>query len=175
MKGTMQLMIWRVFAYALAFAILPICVSAQTSNPAPVSPVANPCPRSREGSVVTAPHAFFGHDGVLRVNFSYQKRVDPDGRILFCFMTPEGYENPTLHIHPGDHLIINVTNNTPSSPVEMAMPWPHCGDSVMTGSSPNIHYHGTNVSPTCGQDDVIHTAISSGQTFQYNVAFPSDE
>src|SRR5262249_26131078 len=36
-------------------------------------------------------------------------------------------------------------------------------------------YHGTNTSPTCQQDEVIKTIINSGETFQYNVAFPADE
>ena len=42
-------------------------------------------------------------------------------------------------------------------------------------SSVNIHYHGTNTSPTCHSDEVIKTLINSGQTFQYNVAFPTNE
>jgi FtsP/CotA-like multicopper oxidase with cupredoxin domain len=42
-------------------------------------------------------------------------------------------------------------------------------------SSTNIHYHGTNVSPACHSDEVIHTLINSGQSFTYNISFPSDE
>jgi FtsP/CotA-like multicopper oxidase with cupredoxin domain len=45
----------------------------------------------------------------------------------------------------------------------------------MTGSSVNIHYHGTNVSPACHQDDVTKTLINSGTTFQYSVKFPANE
>jgi FtsP/CotA-like multicopper oxidase with cupredoxin domain len=54
---------------------------------------------------------------------------------------------------------------------------PNCGPggNQMTFSSLNIHYHGTNTSPTCHSDEVIKTLINSGQTFQYNVAFPSNE
>jgi FtsP/CotA-like multicopper oxidase with cupredoxin domain len=90
-------------------------------------------------------------------------------------MTPDGKENPTLHVRPGDHLIINLTNNTPTTPVEMTVPSPVCADTVMTGSSVNIHFHGTNTSPTCGQDDVLRTIVNSGQTFHYDVIFPRDE
>src|ERR1700728_2502774 len=50
-----------------------------------------------------------------------------------------------------------------------------CGAVTMTASSVNIHYHGTNTPPTCHQDEVIHTMISSGETFQYDVQFPLDE
>jgi FtsP/CotA-like multicopper oxidase with cupredoxin domain len=90
-------------------------------------------------------------------------------------MTAAGLENPTLHVHPGDHLLINVTNNTPETPVEMQINPPNCGDKVMTHSSVNLHYHGTNTSLTCGQDLVIQTLINSGHSFRYNIALPSDE
>ena len=90
-------------------------------------------------------------------------------------MTPDGLENPTLYVHPGDHLIVTITNNTPATPVEAPIPAPNCGGSVMTHSSVNLHFHGTNTSPTCGQDEVIRTVINSGETFQYNLAFPLDE
>jgi FtsP/CotA-like multicopper oxidase with cupredoxin domain len=72
--------------------------------------------------------------------------------------------------------IVTVTNNVPASPgMSMAMAGPQCGAAAMTPTSLNIHYHGTNTSPTCHQDEVIHTVINSGQTFQYNVVFPADE
>src|SRR5215467_4508620 len=50
-----------------------------------------------------------------------------------------------------------------------------CGAPDMTSSSVNVHYHGTNVSPTCHSDEVIRTIVNSGQTFTYNIAFPTDE
>src|SRR5205807_1654858 len=111
------------------------------------------------------------------VQFSYQTTTDFANRTLFCFMTPSGLENPTLHLKPGDHLIITVTNNTPAQPVYMSIDPPNCGPggTQMTLSSVNIHYHGTNTSPTCHSDEVIKTLINSGQTFQYNLAFPADE
>jgi FtsP/CotA-like multicopper oxidase with cupredoxin domain len=61
--------------------------------------------------------------------------------------------------------------------IMMTIDPPNCGPggNQMTFSSLNIHYHGTNTSPTCHSDEVIKTLINSGQTFQYNVAFPSNE
>jgi FtsP/CotA-like multicopper oxidase with cupredoxin domain len=152
-------------------------MSTTTTNaPAPVPPVANPCPRFNAGSAAHNPPALFSSNGFLRVRFSYQHRIDRDGIELLCFMTPDGLEDPTLHVKPGDHLIITITNNTPSTP---AMPprldLPNCGDAQPTNSSINIHYHGINTSPACHQDDVIKTVINSGETFQYNVAFPTNE
>ncbi|TLY82767.1 MAG: hypothetical protein E6K42_04525 [Gammaproteobacteria bacterium] len=100
----------------------------------PVAPVANPCARLTAGSVVENPPALFSRGGVLSVDFSYQTTTDLDGRSLFCFMTPDGLENPTLHVQPGDHLQINITNNTPATPVEMQVNPPHCGASAITDS-----------------------------------------
>jgi len=147
-----------------------------TTTPAPVAPVANPCPRFSPGSIVHDPPALFSSNGVLAVNFSYQHRIDANGNELLCYMTPDGLEDPTLHLKPGDHLVITVTNNTPASPdfMEPLNP-PNCGDAQPTMSSMNIHYHGTNTSPSCHQDDVIKTVINPGETFQYNVAFPANE
>ena len=150
-------------------------VAVTTSPAPPVAPVSNPCPRFAAGSAVHQPPALFSASGVLAVQFSYQTTTDSAGRTLFCFMTPSGLENPTLHVNPGDHLIIAVTNNTPAQPLTMSLNPPNCGATKMGASSLNIHYHGTNTSPTCGSDEVIKTVINSGQTFQYNVAFPSNE
>jgi len=147
----------------------------QTGSGNAVQPVPNPCPRSRAGSVVSNPPALSSQNGVLNVSFSYQQTTDFAGRTLFCFMTPSGLEEPTLHVNPGDTLNITVTNNTPASPVEEPFNPPNCGDTSMTGSSVNIHLHGTNTSPACGSDNVTKTLINSGSTFQYSVAFPANE
>jgi FtsP/CotA-like multicopper oxidase with cupredoxin domain len=168
------------FLVLLAVAAVPTLgqvTTTESSTAAMVQPVPNPCHRFAPGSVVLQPPALFSQNGVLSVQFSYQTRNDSAGRTLFCFMTPNGLENPTLHVNPGDHLILTVTNNTPAQPLHMIINAPNCGPggNKMTLSSLNVHYHGTNTSPTCGSDEVIKTLINSGQTFQYNVAFPTNE
>ncbi|MBV8731354.1 MAG: multicopper oxidase domain-containing protein [Acidobacteriia bacterium] len=45
----------------------------------------------------------------------------------------------------------------------------------MSTASVNVHYHGSNSSPTCHSDEVIHTLINPGDTFDYDVLFPGDE
>ena len=145
--------------------------------PKPVTPVANPCLRFAAGSIVHQLAALFSMNGELSIQFSYQTTTDSVGRTLFCFMTSSGLENPTLHVKPGDHLLITVTNNTPSTPVNMTIHSPNCGPggTQMTQSSLNIHFHGTNTSPTCHSDEVIKTLVNSNQTFQYDIAIPADE
>jgi FtsP/CotA-like multicopper oxidase with cupredoxin domain len=140
-----------------------------------IPPVANPCSRFNAGDIIQNPPALASHNGVLSVDLSYQTTTDADGRSLYCFMTPDGLENPTLHVHPGDLLVINITNNTPATPVVLPINSPNCAANDLTGSSVNIHFHGTNTSPTCHQDEVVHTLINAGQSFRYDVRFPADE
>jgi len=139
--------------------------------------------------VVQQPPALFSENGVLNVRFSYQSATDAFGRQLFCFMTPNGLENPTLHVNAGDTLNITVTNNTPFNPVgdtTEAYNAPTCGDTTqltqnptnsngMTGGSMNIHYHGTNTSPACHGDNVVKTLVNPGHTFSYSIQFPTNE
>lgn len=161
---------------AILICLLQICVFAQNSSP---------CPRFPAGSTITAPPDLFSENGVLQANFSYQTTVDKNGNTLFCFTTDDGSESPTLHVRPGDRLRISLTNTVPESTSSDAMSGMHsmssgpaasvCGAAMMTSSSVNIHYHGTNTPPTCHQDEAIHTIVNSGETFQYDVQFPQDE
>ncbi len=160
-----------IVAATVVMALAQVSAFAQTA----VAPVPNPCPRLAAGSVVHNPPSLFSQNGVLNVRFSYQTVTDSAGRQLFCFMTPNGLENPTLHVKAGDTLNITVTNNTPASPVQEVFNAPNCGDTAMTGSSLNIHYHGTNTTPACHGDNVTKTLINSASTFQYSVQFPTDE
>ena len=163
-----------IFACVMVMAWASTCAFAQT-----VASVANPCARFRAGSVIHQPPALFSYNGVLNVQFSYQTTVDAAGRQLFCFMTPSGLENPTLHVNPGDTLNITVTNNTPFNPVNDSTEVfnaPTCGDTTfeaqdpgsnngMTGGSMNIHYHGTNTTPQCHGDNVVKTLVNPKSTF----------
>jgi FtsP/CotA-like multicopper oxidase with cupredoxin domain len=173
----------RILTGVAIFLVAPLCAF---SAPAPVAPVPNPCARLTAGSVVQEPPALYSSNGVLSVRFSYQQTTDSVGRLLHCFMTDKGIENPTLHVNPGDTLNITVTNNTPPSVLGEKFNAPTCGDTQVeftppangaasVGSSMNIHYHGTNVSPQCGGDNVTRTLINSLSTFQYSFTFPLDE
>ena len=142
----------------------------------------NPCPRFAVGSNLVEPEDLFSQNGTLTVNFSYQTLVDADGLTRYCYMQADGAQSPTLHLNPGDILVLNITNDTPvptaASAMKMQMAAPldgQCGAATMDASSTNVHFHGTNTSPTCGQDEVIHTLINSGESFTYNVQIPADE
>jgi FtsP/CotA-like multicopper oxidase with cupredoxin domain len=38
-----------------------------------------------------------------------------------------------------------------------------------------MHFHGTNTTPACHGDQVIHTIVNSGESFQYTLKIPSNE
>ncbi|MFZ3328378.1 MAG: multicopper oxidase domain-containing protein [Methylocella sp.] len=90
-------------------------------------------------------------------------------------MTPDGLQNPTLHVKPGGALNITLTNNTPAQPLTMTLDPPNCGATQMGKSSVNIHFHGTSTPPTCQSDEVIKTIVNSGETFQNHINFPENE
>jgi FtsP/CotA-like multicopper oxidase with cupredoxin domain len=134
------------------------------------------CPRFAPGSVVQPPADLYSQNGALNVQLNYYTTVDQDGRTLFCFQTPNGPEGPTLNLNPGDQLNISTTNRVPEGTAveQVSNSSNQCGDLEMYTSSENIHYHGTITSPACHQDQVIHTVINSGETFQYSVNFPNN-
>ncbi len=164
----------RISWIAAILLLLPLAAFAQTTA------TSSPCPRPVAGSVVTAPPELFSQNGVLNVTFNYYTTVDSVGRTLFCFSTPNGLEGPTLHVMPGDTLNVTVTNRVPApppgSPTEVVSNSSNqCGDATMTITSLNIHYHGTNTTPQCHGDQVIHTVINSGETFKFSLQFPVNE
>ncbi len=164
--------------FTILFLVAPVLSVAQSGGP---------CPRFAEGSAIREPENLYSQHGALEVTFKYQTRVDTAGNILYCFTTDRGAESPTLHLHPGDTLIVHLKNELPPGAM-MMMPIPpapemamssssadNCGTSAMTSSSVNIHYHGANVPPTCHQDEVIKTSVDGGASFDYRVQFPRDE
>jgi FtsP/CotA-like multicopper oxidase with cupredoxin domain len=133
------------------------------------------CPRYAPGSVVGEPLDLYSSNGTLTVNLTYNTDTDSEGRTTYCFTMPNGTESPTLHVYPGDQVTVNLTNALPPASTMMTVNNP-CGPSAnMNTSSVNIHYHGTNMSPACGQDEVIHTLVNSGQSFTYTLTFPTNE
>lgn len=142
----------------------------------PSAALAQGCPRPVPGTEVKPPPDLFSSNGVLKVRLTYQTSVDAKGRTLFCFVTDRGAESPTLHVNPGDTIKISLTNDLPQVPAGPEETISDaCGDSTMTATSVNIHFHGMNVLPTCHSDEVIHTLINSGETFEYKIKIPKNE
>jgi len=148
---------------------------------APVAALADGgvCPRLPAQSEVPQPPDIYSVNGKIDISMNYYTSMDDAGRTLFCFVTSDGLESPTLHVNPGETIKIKLTNMVPAAPgapsEKMFTPAEACGNPEMTVTSVNMHFHGTNTSPTCHSDEVIHTLINSGETFQYVLHIPKDE
>ena len=95
-----------------ASAILFICLLLPQAG---LAQTGRACPRFEAGSTIVEPVDLFSSRGVLELNLTYRTRVDQYGNTLYCFTTSAGAESPTLHVYPGDQLIINLTNELPAS------------------------------------------------------------
>jgi FtsP/CotA-like multicopper oxidase with cupredoxin domain len=149
------------------------------------------CARYATGSIVSAPPELQSQNGVLEVTFKFETVTDSQGLVRYCYVTDTGLEAPTLRVNPGDQLIIHFQNNLPaasaSSDNMAGMKMTLSADDTpttstssvcngaMSASATNIHFHGTNVAPVCGQDEVVHTLVQPGQSFDYNVQIPANE
>jgi FtsP/CotA-like multicopper oxidase with cupredoxin domain len=148
------------------------------------------CARFATGSTVNAPPELKSSGGTLEVTFNFQTVTDAQGLVRYCFVTTADLESPTLRVNPGDMLIIHFNNNLPATAatsasdnmagMKMALSPKDSSTSsacngVMSADASNIHFHGTNVAPVCGQDEVLQTLVSPGQSFTYNVQIPANE
>jgi FtsP/CotA-like multicopper oxidase with cupredoxin domain len=143
------------------------------------------CARFASGSPTSAPPELQSQNGVLEVTFKFLTTTDSQGLVRYCYVTDTGLESPTLRVNPGDQLIIHFQNDLPVASGNMAgmkmalsakdTTSRSACNGTMSATATNIHFHGTNVAPTCGQDEVIHTLIQPGQSFDYKVQIPQNE
>jgi FtsP/CotA-like multicopper oxidase with cupredoxin domain len=163
----------RTIRGALLALILALLVPAQALANGGV------CPRPPVGSEIQPPPDLYSANGKLEVSLNYYTSVDDEGRTLFCFVTSDGMLSPTLHVNPGDQLIIHLTNQIPATPggqsERIASDSTQCGSATMTDTSVNMHFHGLNVSPKCHSDETIFTLVNSGETFDYKLNIPKNE
>ena len=95
------------------------------------------------------------------------------GLVRYCYVSDEGEQSPTLHVKPGDRLLIHLKNDLAAESKEAAR-INACDSSLMNPDATNIHFHGTNTAPVCHQDEVISTLVQPGQTFDYDVPIPKN-
>lgn len=148
------------------------------------------CTRYTSGSTVSDPPILQSQNGVLEVTMKFLTVTDSQGLVRYCYVTSTGQEAPTLVVNPGDKLIIHFTNDLPAASASSAsdsmasMKMSLANDDASTGNPcngtmgtnvTNIHFHGTDIAPVCGQDEVIHTLIQPGQSFDYDLTIPTIE
>jgi FtsP/CotA-like multicopper oxidase with cupredoxin domain len=170
---------------AVILTLAPLAAVAQAPGPDPADQV---CQRFAPGSALQAPGDLRSQNGVLEVTLKIVSVVDAQGLTRYCYLSDSGLESPTLHVYPGDQLIIHFQNALPASPAPPPMasmqahrhvasdsPNNDCSGGAMSPAVSNLHFHGLNVAPTCHQDEVINTLVQPAGTFDYNVQIPPDE
>jgi FtsP/CotA-like multicopper oxidase with cupredoxin domain len=143
-------------------------ISSAQSEPADLI-----CPRSEPGMVLEQPAALYSSKGKLEVTLHFRRATDTLRLARYCYVSNEGEQSPTLHVRPGDRLLIHLKNDLAVDSKE-ATTTDACDSSVMNPDATNIHFHGTNTAPVCHQDEVIRTLVQPGQSFDYDVPIPKN-
>jgi FtsP/CotA-like multicopper oxidase with cupredoxin domain len=168
----MKISIW---ATVVVFCLAPLCVRAESV-----------CPRPEQGSKVEEPEDLRSQNGVLEAKLTARNAAQPNGAIRYCYTDTAGHESPTLRVHPGDLVILHLTNAlTEVSHGTTAPIPPHmhvhsaanpCTSGIMSPVSTNLHFHGLTIPPVCHQDDVMKTSVQPGDApFEYRFKVPENE
>jgi len=185
--GAMFLMLPRMRKlYVLIYAILCLA-SFQVGISAQESPN-DICARPPAGSLVPEPRDLRSQNGVLRVNLAVRNISESGKPARYCYISADGSESPTLRLHPGDLLILNLKNDLTDMEHATAAPNQHhahtltnnndapCASGAMTLTSTNLHFHGLTIPPVCHQDDVLKTSVQPDDApFEYRFRIPADE
>jgi FtsP/CotA-like multicopper oxidase with cupredoxin domain len=177
--------VWAALALVAAW-LLPLAHACAGTTPA------DPCLRPAPGSAVPEPKDLRSEGGALRLDLTVRNFREADGTTRYCYLMPDGTQSPTLRLHPGDELILNLHNALeelpPASAAAGATHAGHasaaatpasadpCRSGAMRPTSTNLHFHGLTVPPLCHQDEVVKTSIQPQDgPFEYRFRIPADE
>ena len=172
--------------HLLIFAIL--CFACFRAGLCAQSPPSETCARPSPGSIVPEPRDLRSQNGVLKVDLTVRNTSEAGQAARFCYISADGSESPTLRLHPGDLLILDLKNDLVDPDHATVTPNEHhlhavaansdapCTSGAMTSTSTNLHFHGLTVPPVCHQDDVLKTSIQpSDPPFEYRFRIPAGE
>jgi FtsP/CotA-like multicopper oxidase with cupredoxin domain len=160
---------------------------------------ADACPeRPAAGASIPEPADLRSVDGVLNVELAIHDSLTQDRAARYCYRTADDHEAPTLRVHPGDLVVLRLSNhltpldtgaNTDGTMVHRHADTPRtagagsavagsepCASGVMTATSTNLHFHGMTLPPVCHQDEVLKTSIQPDDPpFEYRFRVPENE
>lgn len=76
--------------------------------------------RPAPGSAVAEPRDLRSRQGVLRLSLTIHNYQEADGSVRYCYLLDDGTESPTLRLHPGELLILQLKNDLVDIPVPAA-------------------------------------------------------
>jgi FtsP/CotA-like multicopper oxidase with cupredoxin domain len=145
------------------------------------------CPRPEPGSIVEEPEDLRSQNGVLEAQLTASNAAQADGSVRYCYTDAAGHESPNLRVHPGDMVVLHLTNaltdKTDTTSGNTAPMHAHahassnpCTSGMMSPVSTNLHFHGLTIPPVCHQDDVMKTSVQPGDAaFEYRFRVPENE
>jgi FtsP/CotA-like multicopper oxidase with cupredoxin domain len=144
------------------------------------------CPRPEPGSKVEEPEDLRSQNGVLEAYLTASNAAQSNGAIRYCYTDAAGHESPNLRVHPGDVVILHLTNALTEVKHGSTAPMPThahahsaadpCTSGIMSPVSTNLHFHGLTIPPVCHQDDVMKTSVQPGDApFEYRFKVPDNE
>jgi FtsP/CotA-like multicopper oxidase with cupredoxin domain len=162
-----------VWAAVVLLSLAPWCARAESV-----------CPRPEPGSIVEEPEDLRSQNGVLEAQLTANNAAQADGSVRYCYTDAAGHESPNLRVHPGDLVVLHLTNamtdkgsgNTGQMHVYTHASSNTCTSGMMSPVSTNLHFHGLTIPPVCHQDDVLKTSVQPGDPpFEYRFRIPADE
>lgn len=155
------------------------------------------CPRPAEGSTVDDPPQSPSFGGMLSTSLNaYNVGQGPKDPInnydyRFCLLEQNVLErsSPVLRVNPGDQVNLKLVDRLTNQD-GFPTPHVHAMDSCIANqnlnsasiATMNLHYHGLNIPPVCGADDVLTTLLqpndgTPGNVFSFDYAFriPANE
>jgi FtsP/CotA-like multicopper oxidase with cupredoxin domain len=170
--------------YPILSAVL-LCLTFGVARPVSAAGAAasqDVCPRPVPGAVVPEPQDLRSVNGTLQVEMHLRNQRETDGSWRFCYVSGSGAQAPTLRLHPGDLLVLQLRNELNIAPDTSAHTHAHastadaCASGAMELSATNLHFHGLTIPALCHQDEVLKTSIEAGDPpFEYRFRIPADE
>ena len=130
------------------------------------------CFQPAAGSIVTNPPEILNPDASNPANFTAIS-VAPGQD---CYVANGNLVSPTIRVEPGKKdLVLRLTNRLSGESLPAVWQNGCVGKGMAPPNSTNLHYHGLNISPACGQDDSIKTVIKPNETFEFKLKIPKKE
>jgi FtsP/CotA-like multicopper oxidase with cupredoxin domain len=171
-----------LFRFLVVFvALSSFARPADAQGPDPADAI---CARFTAGAAVSNPPEVRSQNGVLETTLTFKAAVDAAGLTRYCYINEKGFQSPTLRAKQGDLLIIHFRNALAPATGSPSLHAAHiaAGSNLEdpcrgkpSVSSTNLHFHGMSIPAACHQDEVIHTAIEAGTSFDYRFRIPVNE
>src|SRR5277367_2456715 len=87
------------------------------------------CSRPEPGSIVEEPEDLRSQNGVLEVQLTASNAAQTDGSVRYCYTDAAGHESPNLRVHPGELVVLHLTNALRD---------------ISSGNTPPMHAHGSS-------------------------------